>query len=97
MLPTSLDRVFFCKPVDFTEKNCSGCRVLSAVLSRYSERFTVSLFLSWLIDVTYGLYASFGVHLALTHPSLCFSDSLIHGRFFSALCRSWQHDRVTCY
>jgi hypothetical protein len=45
-------------------------------------------FFSWLIDVTYGCVAFVGVHLALTHASHSFSDSIIHGRFLEALCRS---------
>jgi hypothetical protein len=45
-------------------------------------------FFSWPIDVTYGCVAFVGVHLALTHASHSFSDSIIHGRFLEALCRS---------
>jgi hypothetical protein len=45
-------------------------------------------FFSRLIDVTYGCVAFVGVHLALTHVSHSFSDSIIHGRFLEALCRS---------
>jgi hypothetical protein len=45
-------------------------------------------FFSWLIDVTYGCVAFVGVHLALTYALHSFSDSIIHGRFLEALCRS---------
>jgi hypothetical protein len=45
-------------------------------------------FCSWLIDVTYGCVAFVGVHLALTHALHSFSDSIVHGSFSEALCRS---------
>jgi hypothetical protein len=45
-------------------------------------------FFLWLIVVTYGCVAFVGVHLALTHALHSFSDSIIHGLFLEALCRS---------
>jgi hypothetical protein len=62
----------------------------SAQLSDHGiQRWLLCLrFFSWLIDVTHGCVAFVGVHLALIHSLHSFSDSIIHGRFLEALCRS---------
>jgi hypothetical protein len=59
----------------------SGCRLLVAVLSRYTwVAFDVFGSLSWLIDLTDGYVVSIGAYLAFTHPRYASSGSLIHSR-----------------